>query len=188
MKIKKLKRANIIFLVIIALLIIPQTRQPIQIALHKVLSYFSSTSLIEDSERITLDNYDWKLRLDSQNIYDFNDAKGQVVFINFWATWCPPCIVEMPSLQSLYDDYNDKVVFLFITSDDFETVNKFKTKNDFNFEVSQALNEIPKELETRSIPRTFVINKSGKIVIDESGALDWNSETVRSQLDVLLSE
>ncbi len=119
---------------------------------------------------------------------DFKETEGKVVFINFWATWCPPCIAEMPSIQELYNDYSDKVVFLFVTSDDFEIVEKFKTKKGFNFEVFKPLNEIPKALETRSIPRTFIINRKGEIVVDESGAVDWNSEDVRSQLDQLLSE
>jgi thiol-disulfide isomerase/thioredoxin len=94
----------------------------------------------------------------------------------------------MPSLQSLYDDYNDDVVFLFVTSDDFEKVNKFKVKNEFNFKTYKPLNKGPEALATSSIPRTFVINKNGEIVIDESGALDWNSEKVRKQLDRLIAE
>ena len=94
----------------------------------------------------------------------------------------------MPSLQALYNDYNDKVVFLFVTSDNFKTVEQFKTKKGFDFLVFNPLNEIPDELKTGSIPRTFVINKQGEIVVDESGAIDWNSETVRNQLDNLLSE
>ena len=108
--------------------------------------------------------------------------------MNFWATWCPPCIAEMPSIQALYNDYNENVVFLFVTNDDFEIVNKFKTKKGFNFKVYQPINEVPENLMTRSIPRTFIINKAGEIVVDESGAVDWNSQKVRQQFDQLLSE
>ena len=108
--------------------------------------------------------------------------------INFWATWCPPCIAEMPSLQALYDDYSDKVEFLFVTNEDFKTVDTFKKKKDFNFEVYNPVGTIPQSLQTSSIPRTFIINKKGEIVVDESGAVDWNSTTVRGQLDQLLSE
>ena len=110
------------------------------------------------------------------------------MLINFWATWCPPCIAEMPSLQTLYNDYNEKVVFLFVTHDDFEAVEKFKIQREFNFEVFNPITEIPSELKTSSIPRTFVINKNGEIVIDESGAVNWNSDKVRKQLNNLLLE
>ena len=59
-----------------------------------------------------LSNYNWTLRDISETDFDFNTAKGKVVVINFWATWCPPCIAEMPSLDLLYQNYknNDDVV------------------------------------------------------------------------------
>ncbi len=188
MKITKSKRNNIIFLVIIALLIIPQSRQPLQVLLHKGMSYINQSSLIDEADRTAVAYSNWELKSDTNTTLDFNETEGKVVFINFWATWCPPCIAEMPSLQALYEDYNDKVVFLFVTSDDFETVEKFKTKKGFNFEVFKPLNEVPQELTSRSIPRTFIINRKGEIVVDESSAIDWNSKSVRSQLDQLLSE
>ncbi len=186
MKITKSRRNNVIFLVIIALLIIPQTRQPLQVLLHKGMSYINQSSLIDEVDRTAVAYSNWELKSDSNTILDFNDTEGKVVFINFWATWCPPCIAEMPTLQALYDDYNDKVVFLFVTNDDFETVNKFKLKKEFNFEVFQPISEPPQTLITSSIPRTFIIDKSGAIVVDESGAIDWNSKKVRNQLDELL--
>jgi thiol-disulfide isomerase/thioredoxin len=184
----KLTTRNIIFLIVIAVLIIPQTRQAIQIVLHKGLSYINQSSVIDKDERVSVNYSNWKLKSDNDTTFNFTDTKGKVVFVNFWATWCPPCIAEMPSLQALYTDYNDKVEFLFITNDDFKTVESFKTKKEFNFEVFSPVNEIPEALSTRSIPRTFIINKNGEIVVDESGAIDWNSETVREQLDQLLSE
>jgi thiol-disulfide isomerase/thioredoxin len=184
----KLTQRNIVFLIVIVLFIIPQTRKPIQVLLHKGLSYINQSSLIAKEERLAVGYTNWKLKSDVNTTFDFEETKGKVVFINFWATWCPPCIAEMPSLQTLYTDYNNEVVFLFVTSDDFETVERFKLKKGFNFKVFKPLNEVPEALTTRSIPRTFVINKSGNIVIDESGAIDWNSETVRRQLELLLSE
>ena len=105
---RKLNKSNIVFLIIILLLIIPQTRQPIQIWLHKGLSYINQSTLIDNDERVKITYSNWKLQSDNNTILDFESAKGEVVLINFWATWCPPCIAEMPSLQELYNDYNDK--------------------------------------------------------------------------------
>ena len=65
---------------------------------------------------------------------------------------------------------------------------KFKAKKEFNFEVFKPINEVQEVLTTTSIPKTFIINKYGDIVIDESGAIDWNSKTVRRQLDLLIAE
>ena len=184
----KLTKRNIIFLIVIAIFIIPQTRQAIQVVLHKGLSYFNQSSLIDNDDRLAVTYSNWELKSDLNTTLNFKETEGKVVFINFWATWCPPCIAEMPSIQALYNDYKDKVVFLFVTNDDFETVEQFKTKKNFDFLVFNPLNEIPEELTTRSIPRTFIINTKGEIVVDESGAIDWNSETVRNQLDALLFE
>ncbi|EDP69954.1 Thioredoxin-like protein [Flavobacteriales bacterium ALC-1] len=182
----KLTKRNIIFLIIIGILIIPQTRQPLQVLLHKGLSYINKSSIIEKKERVSVNYSNWKLISDNNSTLTFNDTKGKVVFVNFWATWCPPCIAEMPSLQALYNDYNDKVQFLFVTNDDFKTIEEFKTKKEFDFEVFIPLNDTPNQLVTRSIPRTFIINKKGEIVVDESGALDWNSKKVRAQIEELL--
>ncbi|MDN3493333.1 TlpA family protein disulfide reductase [Winogradskyella bathintestinalis] len=179
---------NILFILVITLFIIPQTRTPIQVFIHKGLSYINQSSVIDEKDRTSITYSNWQLISDNDTSINLMDMQDKVVFINFWATWCPPCIAEMPNLQELYGDYKDKVVFLFVTSDDFETVNKFKTKRGFNFEVFQPLNESPKELNTRSIPRTVIINKKGDIVVDETGAVDWNSEKVRNQLNLLLLE
>lgn len=185
---RQLNKGNIIFLIVIALLIIPQTGQPIQVLLHKGLSYINQSSIIDSEDRAKVAYQDWYLKSDKDEVLNFKDTKGKVVFVNFWATWCPPCIAEMPSLQVLYNDYKDKVVFIFSTSDDFETIQTFKEKRNFTFEVYRPSSYIPLELETSSIPRTFIINKKGEIVVDESGAVDWNSKRVRTQLDQLLLE
>lgn len=185
MKISKSQRNNIIFLVFILLLLIPQTRQPIQVFLQKGLAMISP-SVIKEDNRITLTDYEWQLVDENGRSYNFNEAKGKVVLINFWATWCPPCIAEMPSMEKLYTDYKDKVVFLFVSNETQEVISKFKQKNDYDFLVHSAITAGPKLLEVSSIPRTFVLDPKGHIVIDKTGAADWNSDKVRKLLDDLL--
>ena len=185
---RKFKKRNIIFLVIIAVILIPQTRKQLQVLLHKGFSYINQPSLIDNEDRVKITYEDWYLKSGDDVLLHFKDTKGKVVFVNFWATWCPPCIAEMPSLQALYNDYKDKVVFVFSTTDDSETVKEFKEKHGFNFLVYKPSRNVPSELETSSIPRTFIINKQGEIVVDKSGAVDWNSDKVRHQLDQLITE
>ncbi|MDU8886118.1 TlpA disulfide reductase family protein [Yeosuana sp. MJ-SS3] len=185
MTVSKSRRNNIIFLIVIALLIIPQTRQPIQIMLHKGLALFSP-SVINKKNSEVINNYDWKLKDLDNNQVNLNEYKGQVIFLNLWATWCPPCIAEMPSLQELYHDYNDKIVFLLVTIEETDVIKKFLDKNNYDFDIHQPLSESPEILKSRSIPRTFLIDKEGNILINKSGAANWNSERVRETIDNLL--
>ena len=182
----KSKRNNIIFLVVIALLLIPQTRKPIQVLLHKGIALINPVSLTEISDRVTISNYNWKLQKEDGKPYNFEDARGKVIILNFWATWCPPCIAEMPSLQELYVKYGNEVVFLFATSDAITTAKAFKTKNQYTFPVYKILSNPPAELETSSIPRTLIFNQKGEIVIDKSGAVNWFGENIQSEIDKLL--
>jgi len=188
MKSKKINVSNILFFVFIILLIIPQTRTPIQVWLHKGISLIKQSTIIEKSERQRVDNTNWRLITTDNQELDFQTIQGKVIFINFWATWCPPCIAEMPSIQELYSDYKEQVVFLFITNDDIEKIETFMVNHNYNFEIYRPLNSPPSQLSTRSIPRTFIINKKGEIVVDETGAVNWNSEKVREQLDRLILE
>ncbi len=99
--------------------------------------------------------------------------------MSFWATWCPPCVAEMPSMKALFEDYKDKVTFLFVTNENWNTVSKFYKKNNYNFPTYNQLTNAPKELESSSIPATFILSKDKKIVIDKRGAADWNSESYK---------
>lgn len=186
MKISKSQRNNIIFVVFILLLVIPQTRQPIQLFLQKGLAMISP-SVVDKEDRAILKDYNWKLVDENGETYNFETAKGKVVLINFWATWCPPCIAEMPNMEKLYRDYKDEVVFLFVSNESQEIISKFKTKNNYDFVVYSPLTSNPKLLDISTIPRTFVLDKQGHVVIDKSGAADWNSKKVREILDGLLA-
>lgn len=119
---------------------------------------------------------------------NLNELKEKVVFINYWATWCPPCRAEMPSIQSLYDDYKDKIEFIFITSDNKSKVEKFYSNYNYNLPTYNMLSNAPQEINTRSIPATFILDKQAKVALSEFGPADWNNDKVRKLLDELLAE
>lgn len=186
MKISKSRRNNIIFLVLLALLLIPQTRKPIQVFLNKGMAIFGPSVIEKDKRKAILD-YQWNLKNTLTNkVYNFQEAKGKVIVVNFWATWCPPCIAELPHLNDLYKDYNEEVVFLFISNEDAEVVNAFLNKRKIQIPVYKPLTKYPLAFNVSSIPRTFLIDKSGDIVIDKTGVANWNGNKVRTAIEELI--
>jgi thiol-disulfide isomerase/thioredoxin len=135
-----------------------------------------------------LSNYQWKLKDATGKIVSLEAYKGKIVFINFWATWCPPCIAEMPSMQKLYADYQDKIVFLFVTTDSFEKANTFLIKESLDLPVYQSLSDPPSEMDSSTIPATYLIDKQNNLVLAKIGAANWNSDSFRKKLDSLLKK
>lgn len=117
---------------------------------------------------------------------DIKEWDGQVVMINFWATWCPPCVAEMPGLQDLYDRYQGKVSFLFVTSDKKQRVFDFMNSKDYSFPVYFEASRSPEPLISKSLPSTYIIDQNGKVVVEKVGAADWNSPKVHRLLESLL--
>ena len=132
-------------------------------------------------------NFPLKGIVNATNI-NLNELKGKVVFINYWATWCPPCRAEMPSIQSLYDDYKDKVEFVFITSDNAAKVENFYKDNKYNLPTYNMMSNPPSAINTRSIPATFILDKKTNLALSEFAAANWNSGSVRELLDKLIAE
>jgi len=178
--------SNLLLVVVILLLFIPQTAMPIKVFFSRLLSF--SPSEIAAEKRVVLDSYDWDLvGLDGERT-NFSTSEGKVTLINFWATWCPPCLAEMPSLQDLYDSYGDRVDFYFVTMEDAERVSKFLEKHGYSIPAYIPMEEVPALLKNNSLPTTFLISKNGEIVMEKSGAANWNSSSTRAILDTLLSE
>lgn len=170
---------------LIILLIIPQTRTPIKVFVHKLIAF--SPSVTDEEDRKEIGAFDWLLVSDKNEHINFKEFKGEVILVNFWATWCPPCIAEMPSLQSLYNDYGTKVRFVFVSNEDPSKVSNFLSNNDFTLPVFREGSPTPNEMQSKSIPATFVIDRDGKIVISKIGSANWNSDKVRKQLDAMIS-
>ena len=103
-----------------------------------------------------LDGHDWSMK----------DLHGKVVLVNFWATWCPPCRKEMPSLQQLYTRFKDQgLVILAISDEPSDKVQPFVSKININFPVLLDPTKAVHQLFTiEGIPKTFVYDREGKLV------------------------
>jgi thiol-disulfide isomerase/thioredoxin len=125
--------------------------------------------------------YDFTLnQLDGETL-NFEDLKGKVVFINFWATWCAPCVAEMPSINSLYEIYKDNpdIVFVMINVENKdEKVRKFIKKKKFSFPIYLPnASQIPRVYESKGIPTTFVLDKDGYIAYKKVGMANYDANS-----------
>ena len=112
--------------------------------------------------------------LDDQSI-DLASYKGKTIFLNFWATWCKPCITEMPSIERAKQILSkENIVFLAASDESFDKIRKFKEKHEFTF-LFVRLESGLETLNIYSLPTTFVFSPEGELVINEVGAKAWDS-------------
>lgn len=107
--------------------------------------------------------------------------RGRVVIINFWAHWCGPCIEEMPSIHSLYNQTKDQDIEVITINigEGIDIVQPYITDNSFKFTVLlDHKKEVANQYGVRSIPSTYIINKNGSIVAQKLGAYAWDNPQI----------
>lgn len=105
---------------------------------------------------------------------DLDEFKDKIVFINFWATWCKPCIQEMPSIDKARQFLKDQnVVFLLASNEPTEQIQNFKEKRQFQFRYVQVQNL--EALNIQALPTTFIFNPKGELVFSEPGFRMWDT-------------
>ncbi len=116
----------------------------------------------------------------------FEDFRGKVVFVNNWASWCPPCIAEMPSIQNLKKTLDtENFVFVMVSFDENPTkALNFMKKKGYDFEVYFPGEDYP--FFTSSIPTTYVLDADGKVVIEHTGMASYDKPEVIERFRSLL--
>lgn len=111
---------------------------------------------------------------------DISKQKGKVLFINFWATWCPPCIAEMPSIAKLKSEIGDKdILFLMVDVDNkYKKSKEFMDKHKYNLPVYSPAGSIPSDLLSGAIPTTVIVDKEGRVVGRHEGGGDYSRPEV----------
>lgn len=132
----------------------------------------------EQSKINLMDNYDFVLEDLNGNKVTLSELKGKKVFLNFWATWCPPCKAEMPDIEKLYQETKDSdlVILAINAGDDKSTVQDFITKNNYNFSVLLDTDgEVSRLYQVTGIPTSYFIDTEGYLDDGISGAISLES-------------
>ncbi len=133
-----------------------------------------STNVETETNKINLTNLNGKA-------IDLNQYKGKTIFINFWATWCKPCLQEMPSIQKMQELLkNENIVYLFASDEAVEQIEKFKAKHPYPFQYVRVENT--EALNIMALPTTYIFNPAGKLVFSEMGFRKWDD---KNNIDLL---
>ncbi|HKN00514.1 MAG TPA: TlpA disulfide reductase family protein [Candidatus Binataceae bacterium] len=120
-----------------------------------------------------------------------DQLRGKVIFLNVWATWCGPCREEMPSMETLYDEFkaNRDFVMLAVSQDTKGrlVVAPYVEKNGYHFTILlDPENEVGESYDVSGVPETFIIDRQGRIAAHHMGAFDWSRPDVKDALQQLL--
>ena len=121
-------------------------------------------------------DYDWSIRNAEGVEVPLETLRGEVLVVNFWATWCAPCVAELGSferLQRQLEAADAGVRFLYVSPEDPGQVEDFADRHGYELDLVTEARRAPDALGELVLPTTFVIDREGRIVLRHRGASDW---------------
>ncbi len=190
MKKKWFTRSNILnalFLLILVVIIVNPTAKSYVIRGLMKVGLFQPSVPDTPGERMQ----DAGFRDEAGRTITISGMQGKVIILNFWATWCPPCRAEMPSLETLYQDFKGNAHLEFIAVDADGNLAKarlFLQENSYNFPVYASTTDISRQVYNGTLPTTIIIDKKGYIRARYTGAKDYTNNNFKKFLTGLLAE
>ncbi len=138
-----------------------------------------------------LKSIDFKLKTLDGKMVSLSSFKGKVVFLNFWATWCPPCRAEIPSMIKLYNKFKDRGLEILGVDlqEEEETVRNFVKANKINYPILLDTNgQVGQIYGARSIPTTYIVDRKGNIIARTIGGREWNTEEIYKLFEKVLKQ
>ena len=122
---------------------------------------------------------------------DLAKQKGKLTIIHFWATWCPPCVEEIPALSRFWDQYrtrSDVVLYSISVDKDWKTIDAFTARNPNRLPVYRDPDgRTSTRFGTSQYPETYITNRAGRVLYRVQGAVSWDDPEVRRRIDQLLA-
>ncbi|NQV51944.1 MAG: TlpA family protein disulfide reductase [Flavobacteriales bacterium] len=131
---------------------------------------------------VTEANWNWKVVDLDGDEHALSSFAGKPIFLNFWATWCPPCNAEMPYIVDMADAMQENVVFIIASAEEPEKVKAFLADRGWDLPVYIIQSYPAAELQYTSLPTTFIIDATGTVVHRSEGMRKWTAESLSEML------
>jgi thiol-disulfide isomerase/thioredoxin len=126
-----------------------------------------------------------ELKTPEGQVVKLTDYKGKAIFLNFWETWCGPCVQEMPTIEQAREQIDStKMVFITIAEEDPAKIAAFRDRHDFKFKYFISVKPFA-DLGINTYPTSYILDKEGKIVLTKIGGVDWSSPEMISLMKEL---
>jgi thiol-disulfide isomerase/thioredoxin len=122
---------------------------------------------------------------------DLSKEKGRLLIVHFWATWCPPCVEEIPSLSAFWDAYRgrgDISLYAISVDKDWKTIEDFSRKHPNRLPMYHDPGAATAQrFGSSQYPETYIVNSKGRVLFRLQGGISWNDPQVRQRIDQLLA-
>jgi len=181
---------NVIFIIITALIFFNADARTLLIRGFMLTGLFNAevSTEIKKSDLNRLAPAGMTFRKENGELLNLSESKGKVYFINFWASWCPPCRAEMPSINNLASkiENKDKISFIMVDVDNkMDASVKYMKKYSFNLQVYSSVSPIPEHIFNGTLPTTLIIGADGNIVFHHTGMANYNTKEMINLLNTL---
>lgn len=177
-------KKNLVYVILLAVVLVFALVKPLREFVSDQFGMAATVDKVVAESSFADEDFDVDLK--GMNVPDakLSDYKGQIVFLNFWGTWCAPCRTEWPTIEALYKSKNQKVKFVLIAMQDKEeAVKKFLEENKYTAPVYIAQSPLTPKMLPDVFPTTYVIGRNLQILKKEDSTLDWNSADSQAFID-----
>jgi len=132
---------------------------------------------------------DFKWMDDKGEVYTLSEAyKGQPVIVHFWASWCPPCVAEMPEMAAWLNEHPNVKVLPVSLDNNLETAQQFLQQNQIAMPALLTDNSQSGRMGVRGLPTTILIDQDGKVITGRVGMQDWQQKSWTTQILAMFSK
>jgi thiol-disulfide isomerase/thioredoxin len=150
--------------------------------------FATAPTVISTEKQGRLATYDWKLKRADWSFFNFEEAKGKVVFINFWATWDLPSRAQLDDIQVLHEKYGKSVKFYIITNEEREMPDEMMLRKGYTFPLTYQIIGEPSPINLLKEGGSYVLDKKGNIAVHQTEIADWDNDVIYKLLDSLIKE